>query len=104
MAKLSDRKKLQWCLKQFEQGNATQTWLAQYLGVTPRRFRQVYSIYKKTQNTPTLGANVGRPRTKISNEHKQVILEQWTKYRFNALYLENTIEFERKKKISHNNT
>ena len=63
MAKLSDRKKLRWFLKQFEQKKATQTWLAQYLGVTHRRFRQIYAIYKKTHIIPTLGANVGRPKT-----------------------------------------
>jgi len=102
MAKLSDRKKLRWCLKQFEQKKATQTWLAQYLGVTPRRFRQIYAIYKKTHIIPTLGANVGRPKTTITNENKQVILEQWTKHRLNALYLENIVAFEEKKKIPHN--
>ncbi len=102
MAKLGDRKKLQWCLKQFEQGKATQVWIANYLKVTPRRFRQIYHLYKKTNTTPTIGSNVGRPKTKITNEHKQTVIEQWSKHRFNALYLENIIELEAKKKIPHN--
>lgn len=102
MAKLSDRKKLHWCLKQFEQRKATQAWIASYLGVTTRRFRQIYRLYKKTNTTPTIGLNVGRPKTKISNQDKQAVLEQWKKHRLNALYLENVIELEAKKKISHN--
>lgn len=102
MTKLRDRKKLQWSLKQFDQKKASQTWLAQYLNITPRRFRQIYSIYKKTQSTPILGAKVGRPKTKISNQNKQVVLEQWTKHRFNALYLERIIELKQQKKIPHN--
>ena len=35
MAKHSDQKKLRWCLKQFEQRKATQTWLAKNRSITP---------------------------------------------------------------------
>jgi putative transposase len=102
MVKLRNRKKLQWCLKAFEQRKASQTWIANYLGVTPRRFRQIYSLYKKTNTIPQIGLNVGRPKTQISDKHKQIILNQHTKHRFNALYLESIIEREEKTKISHN--
>ncbi len=35
MAKLRDKKKLLWCLKQFHEGKESQKWLANYLGIKP---------------------------------------------------------------------
>ena len=102
MAKLSDRKKLQWCLKQFEQGKATQTWLANYLGVTLRRFKQIYRIYKKTKTVPKIGLHVGRPKAKISNHQECLVTNQWNKHQLNALYLETIIDLEQKQRIPHN--
>jgi putative transposase len=102
MVKLRNRGKLQWCIKAFEQGKAAQAWIVNYLGVTPRRFRQIYRLYKKTNTIPKIGLNVGRPKTQISDKHKQIILNQYTKHRFNALYLESIITREEKTKIPHN--
>ncbi|MDR0372547.1 MAG: IS481 family transposase [Nitrososphaerota archaeon] len=102
MVKLGNRKKLKWCLREFEQRKASQTWIANYLGITPRRFRQIYRFYKKTNTIPQIGLNVGRPKTQILNKHKQIVLDQWSKHRFNALYLESIIAHEEKTKIPHN--
>lgn len=102
MAKLRDRKKLRWCLKQFEEGKATQAWISSYLGVTPRRFRQIYQTYKKTNTAPTIGANVGRPKTEISNQQESIVINQWKKHHLNALYLETIINIEQKQRIPHN--
>jgi len=102
MVKLRSRKKLLWCLKAFEQRKASQAWIANYLGVTPRRFRQIYNLYKKTNAIPKIGLNIGRPKTQISDKHKQIILNQYAKHRSNALYLKSIIEREEKTKIPHN--
>ena len=102
MAKLRDHKKLRWCLKQFEQGKATQTWLANYLGVTPRRFKQIYRIYKKTNTVPKIGLHVGRPKVSISNHQECLVTNQWNKHHLNALYLETIIDLEQKQRIPHN--
>ena len=62
MAKIRDKKKLLWCLRQFDDGKESQKWLATYLGIKPRRFRQLYSAYEKTLKAPDVGSTVGRPR------------------------------------------
>jgi len=44
MVKIKNKKRLKWALKQYEAGKEEQKYLAEeVLGVTPRRFRQVYS-------------------------------------------------------------
>lgn len=102
MAKLRDRKKLRWCLKQFEEGKATQTWLSMYLEITPRRFRQIYRTYKKTKSVPAIGSNVGRPKVNISDKQESAVIDQWNKHHLNALYLETIIDLEQKQRIPHN--
>jgi hypothetical protein len=52
MAKVSSKQKLLWCLKQFHQGKQSQKWLAAYLGIKPRRFKQLYTTYKQTNKHP----------------------------------------------------
>lgn len=73
MVKVKDRAKLLWCLRQFDHGKATQKWLCTYLGIKPRRFRQIYSIYKQTKTVPDFGSKVGRPAKKIPAEWTKIV-------------------------------
>jgi len=69
MAKIKNKKRLQRCFKAFERG-ISQKYLSKQLGITPKRFRQIYRIYKATGEVPVIGQNVGRPIKIINPEHK----------------------------------
>jgi hypothetical protein len=102
MVKLKDKRKLLWCLKQFHEGKISQKWLSSYLGVSSRRFRQLYTTYKQTLQTPNVGLNVGRPQKTIPEQWKQTVKETYNKYHLNALTLEKVMQHERKIRIPHN--
>jgi putative transposase len=102
MFKIKDKRKLIWCLKQFHQGKESQKWLSSYLGISTRRFRQIYSIYKQTMEVPIIGLNMGRPKKSIPIKWESIIESEWKKYRLNALYLEKVIYNDQKIRIPHN--
>lgn len=102
MGKIRDKKKLLWCLKQFHEKKESQKWLANHLGIKPRRFRQIYAVYKLTLKLPNIGSNVGRPKKPVPTEWRQIIEDQWRKHRLNALTLEKVTQHERKVRIPHN--
>jgi hypothetical protein len=43
----------------------SQKWLANYLEIKPKRFRQLYSIYKQTSKLPDVKSKVGRPKKPV---------------------------------------
>ncbi len=102
MVKVKNLKKLRWCLHKYYTGEITQKWAAKYLGITPRRFRQVLKEYKKTGTIPKICLNLGRPRREISDEWKDLVKLEYGKYKLNALYLEKVIYAKHKIRISHN--
>ncbi len=102
MAKIRDKKKLLWCLKQFHEGKKSQKGLSNYLGVKPRRFRQLYSIYKQTLKVPDVGSKVGRPKKLMPGNWVKIVEDQWKKHRLNALTLEKITQYETKVRIPHN--
>jgi len=103
MVKIKNKKRLKWALKQYETGKEEQKYLAEeVLGVTPRRFRQVYSEYKIKNEVPMIGKNLGRPKKTIPESYEAVILEKYNKYCLNALYLEKVIYAENHVRIPHN--
>ena len=104
MVKIKNKKRLKWALKQYETGKEEQKYLAEeVLGVTPRRFRQVYSEYKKFRgDVPMIGKNLGRPKKTIPESYERVIMEKYERYRLNALYLEKVIYAEDRVRIPHN--
>ena len=57
-----NKKRLKWALRQYENGKEERKYLVGLLGVTPRRFRQVYSEYKIKSKVPMIGKNPGRPK------------------------------------------
>jgi hypothetical protein len=46
VVKINNKRKLKYYLKDYESGNPSQKLAAKYLGITQRRFRQIYEIYK----------------------------------------------------------
>jgi transposase InsO family protein len=97
-----DKRKLFWCLEQFRERKMAQKQLSEYLGIKPRRFRQLYSSYIQTFQVPNVGLNVGRPKKVIPEHWKQIIHEAYSRHRTNALTLEKIIFHEKKIRIPHN--
>ncbi|MGF3522985.1 MAG: hypothetical protein ACQXXJ_07805, partial [Candidatus Bathyarchaeia archaeon] len=100
MRKLTDDKKLLWCLRQYHQGKESQKWLACYLGVSTRQFRKLYSKYKQTGQLPK--PKMGRPQKPTPQHWEDLVETQWNKTHTNAFYLEKIIDLEHKQRIPHN--
>ena len=66
MVKVRDKRKLKWCLVNYDSGKITQKWASKHLEITPRRFRQLHQEYKATGKIPDVGINNGRPRKTIA--------------------------------------
>jgi putative transposase len=102
MVKIKNKKRLKWALKRYENSNSDQQQLAFFLGVTTRRFRQLYTEYKTTGKIPIVGCKIGRPKKAILRSYWQLIVEKYDKYLLNALYLEKVIYAENNIRIPHN--
>ena len=102
MVKIKNKRRLEWALNQHNKKKSKQTDLAQFLKITPRRFRHLYSKYKSNGEVPIIGKNLGRPKKEISSEHEDIIVRTYNKYRLNALYLEKVIFAENHIRIPHN--
>ena len=59
MVKIKNKKKLKWCLVNYNPSKIIQKWVASYLGITPQRFRQLYTKYKMAGLVPVTGINLG---------------------------------------------
>lgn len=101
MRKITDEKKLRWCLRQFEAGKESGKYLASYLGVSTRWFRHLYSSYKQTDNFPEL-KRAGRYSKPIPEKWKELVKIEWEKQHVNALYLERAVSYYQKVRIPHN--
>jgi putative transposase len=102
MVKIRNKRKLKWCLKQYYNGKNSQKWLSKYLGITPRRFRQIYSEYRRKGEIPLIGRDIGRPKKDMPKEWEEIVISEWSKDKLNALYLEKTIYYRYKIRIPHN--
>jgi putative transposase len=102
VVKIKNKKKLKWCLVNYDSGKITQKWAASYLVITPRRFRQLYTEYKTTGQVPIIGINLGRPKKEIPEEWIDIIKQEYDRFRLNALYMEKTIYARYKIRIPHN--
>ncbi len=102
VVKINNKRKLKYYLKDYESGNISQKSAAKSLGITPRRFRQIYEIYKSTGYLPAIGLNLGRPEKKVPEQWKEIIKQEYEKFRQNALYQEKTIYARCKIRIPHN--
>jgi putative transposase len=102
MVKLKNKKRLEWALRQYKKGKSKQTDLAQFLGITSRRFRHLYLKYECNDEVPIIGKNLGRPKKEITPEYQEIIVQKYSKYCLNALYLEKVIFAENHIRIPHN--
>jgi len=104
MVKIKNKRRLELALKQYKKRKSKQTDLAQFLGITSRRFRHLHSAYKLSGEVPIIGKSLGRPRKEASPEHEEIIVRAYNKYRLNALYLylEKVIFAENHIRIPHN--
>ena len=68
VVKIKNKKKLKWYLVYYDSGKITQKWAASYIGINPRRFRQLHTEYKTTGIVPVIGINLGRPEKEIPEE------------------------------------
>ncbi|MDR1993483.1 MAG: DDE-type integrase/transposase/recombinase [Nitrososphaerota archaeon] len=91
MVKLSNKSKLKWCLLHYEKGDTTSKWAANHLGISQRRFQQIYKQYQTTKEMPNIGIDVGRPKKEILAEWKTIIKQQYEKTWCGAVYLEKKI-------------
>lgn len=100
MRKITDERKLLWCLRQFQEGKESEKYLASNLGVSTRWFRQLYSSYK--QDNSLHQQRMGRPTKPIPEEWKEFIDIEWERQRVNAVYLERAVSYYQKVRILHN--
>ena len=102
MVKINNKRKLKVYLEDYDSGIISQELAAKHLGITPRRFRQIHKTYRSTGSVPTIGVNIGRPKKEVPEEWKEIIKEEYEKFRENALYQEKTIYARCKIRIPHN--
>ena len=102
MVKLKNKRKLEWALKRYKKEKSKQKYLASYLKITSRRFRQLNFKYKSTGEVPDIGRNIGRPKKIIPKLYEELIAQTFEKYHLNALYLEKVIFAENHIRIPHN--
>jgi putative transposase len=102
MVRITNKRKLKWCLLHYESGDTTSKWAANHLCISQRRFQQIYKQYKTTNQIPCIGKDVGRPKTQISTEWKNIIKQQYEKTWCGAVYLEKKLNSTHDLHISHN--
>jgi len=91
-----------WCLKQFQQGKESEKRLSIYLGISTRRFRKLYALYKQTKGTSLPKPKMIRPKKAMLAQWEEIVNAEWKKHHLNAVYLERIITQEQKQRIPHN--
>ena len=99
MAKL-DSTKIAYRIRAKEERGETTSNIALQLGVTRRRVEQILALHRKAGRVPVLG-RPGRKSVPLTEEESQIILETYSRYRANTLYLEQMIEDETNIHINH---
>ncbi|HEX7575645.1 MAG TPA: IS481 family transposase [Candidatus Methanoperedens sp.] len=102
MVKIKNKRKLKVYLKDYDSGGISQELAAKYLGITPRRFRQIHKMFRSTGFIPAIGVNLGGPKKEVPEEWKEIIKQEYYMFRQNALYQEKTIYARCKIRIPHN--
>lgn len=86
----------------YKENQITQKFVARYLRITTRRYRQIFAIFEKSGYVSFIGIGIGRPKSKIPDGCKQIIDDEFRKYKLNALYFEKVIYREYNVRIPHN--
>jgi hypothetical protein len=76
VVKINNKRKLKYYLNDYDSGNISQKAAAKFLGITPRRFKQINEIYKSTGDTPVIGLELGRPGKEVPEEWKEIIKQE----------------------------
>jgi len=101
MVKVKNKRELKWCLEKHAADKISATYAAKHLKITPRRFKQLYAKYKKTNTPPTIEQNLGRPKKQIQPQTIEIIKQAYQTDHLNAAYLRKIIYARQKIKISH---
>ena len=84
-----DQAQIEWIIKAKERRVKNED-IARSMGISIRRVRQLYSLYRKSGAIPVLG-RPGRPRTPITGSERAVIRETYGRYKLCACYLEKIL-------------
>ena len=71
-------------------------------GVSKQRIYQIWNAYNKTEEIPTIGKKIGRPKRPITDEERAIVKEAYELYRLSADALERLIYRDKKRHIPHN--
>ncbi|MCL1970527.1 MAG: hypothetical protein FWF66_03615 [Candidatus Bathyarchaeota archaeon] len=91
MVKVANKRKLKWCLLHYEVEDATSKWATNHLGISQRRFQQIYKQYQTTKEVSSIGKDVGRPKKEIPDKYKTIIKQQYEKTLCGAVYFSKSI-------------
>ncbi|MCL2358997.1 DDE-type integrase/transposase/recombinase [Candidatus Bathycorpusculum sp.] len=100
MVKVKNKRELKWCIEKHAADKITAKYAANKLKMTPRRFKQIYAKYKKTNITPTIGQTLGRPKNQLTQETIEIINQAYQKDHLGAQYLQKIIYAHQKITIS----
>ena len=96
-----DASKIAYLIRASEERNETCSNIALQLGVTRRRVEQILAEHRKSGCAPVL-RKPGRKSVPITEKEVSAILDAYSRYKTNALYLERMIEDETNIHINHN--
>jgi predicted transcriptional regulator len=96
-----DASKIAYLIRASEEKNETCSNIALQLGVTRRRVEQILAQHRKSGCAPVL-KKPGRKSVPIAEEEMSAVLEAYSRYKTNALYLEQKIEDDEDIPINHN--
>ncbi len=86
MVQKLDASKIAYLIRAREERNESCANIALQLGVTRRRVEQILADHRKSGCAPVLG-KPGRKSITITEEESSAILEAYSRYKTNALYL-----------------
>ena len=95
------RRKIRWLIKRKKEGMSSKS-IARALKISKRRVNQVWRMYMQDGEIPIIGEGIGRPRRKVTEEERRIVLEAKKKYKLGARRLEPIIERDYGIHIPHN--
>jgi len=94
-----DEGKIRYVIRAKERGDKSEN-VALHLQCSKRRVDQVYAHYRESGEVPNL-RRVGRKRVEITPHECSIILDAYSRYRVNAVYLKQRIEHDHGIHINH---
>jgi len=91
---------IKWIVKQKIEGKLKNEEIAAVQGISIRRVKQIYSLYKKNGSLPVL-KKAGRHKASVTEEERKVIIEAYGQFKSCASYLERIIKQKYGLRINH---